>query len=840
MKKVFLFFVLVCCTSLSVMAQSIYIIQASAGAGGTMARSGIVAVEKGASQQFIITPNTGYRIAGIRADGAEVGWTTLYTPYYGTAGSYTFTNVQAGHTLSAFFAPATQYTIHALASPNGRITPAGDTKVNKGINSPQYTITASNGYAIEQVLVDNVAAGPFSASTTFNYTFYGVTSDHVIKANFISKDSSKYVLKATATAGGSVTPNLIKAKYGEAATFTFVPAAGFVIAGLKDNTTSYGQLQSNKEFKYTVSNIRENHLIQGLFDSATHTVTASGNTGGTVVPARSTVAYAGTAPAITVTANPGYVIEKVLMDGYAVSLSASQKTGYSTTISYVYTPHTLTAFFVPEQSSYNLRAGAAAGGTVTPPGTSKVVFGNTQNYTIKANAGYAIKNVTVDGKLISTYFDLKLDTYNYSFADVRGDHTIEASFASLGTRSNIISLPGFHGSISPLGISRVKYSDSLGFDIKAAPGYRVQDVLVDDRSQFSYATTPQTDYHYRFSGVVSDHLIVPWFSPLHAATFRISTSTTPEVGNIYGPALVDSGALQLYRIIPRPDFKIALNRLLIDGYPEDPAETYLFTNITTDHELQADFSGKTDCDFLRQYQVPRSTALPSFAKSFQHVYVLPHGNDLGTASIGWDDAGKRLQKFLLTPANGNEAIDLSNSTQNFARSGASITLTKTNLSPATVIYLNSIDNTYYANLAGNDFVLVAKSGLYALYCTDAEAGPAGCVYNGLQDGSGTLSHSESSQVSKETALPSRMLGVYPNPFSRSATIRYMTARRAPVSIYISDLSGKKVAVLSNGQIEEAGTHQVVINGALLLPGTYMCTIQTGNLRETKQLVHVRE
>ena len=69
-------------------------INANAGANGTITPSGAVSVASGASQTFTISPNAGFTIASVTVDGVNQG----------ALGSYTFTNVTAGHTISAAFA----------------------------------------------------------------------------------------------------------------------------------------------------------------------------------------------------------------------------------------------------------------------------------------------------------------------------------------------------------------------------------------------------------------------------------------------------------------------------------------------------------------------------------------------------------------------------------------------------------------------------------------------------------------------------------------------------------------------------------------------------------------
>ncbi len=70
-----------------------YTITATAGTGGSISPSGAVSVAAGGSQIFIITPNSNYSISSVTADGVSQG----------AIASYTFTNVSAGHTISASF-----------------------------------------------------------------------------------------------------------------------------------------------------------------------------------------------------------------------------------------------------------------------------------------------------------------------------------------------------------------------------------------------------------------------------------------------------------------------------------------------------------------------------------------------------------------------------------------------------------------------------------------------------------------------------------------------------------------------------------------------------------------
>lgn len=71
-----------------------FTITASAGAGGSISPSGSVSVGEGRDKTFTITPDKGYRISDVLVDGKSVG----------AVKSYTFEDVQKGHSIEAVFA----------------------------------------------------------------------------------------------------------------------------------------------------------------------------------------------------------------------------------------------------------------------------------------------------------------------------------------------------------------------------------------------------------------------------------------------------------------------------------------------------------------------------------------------------------------------------------------------------------------------------------------------------------------------------------------------------------------------------------------------------------------
>src|SRR5204862_164871 len=116
---------------------------------------------------FAIAADGCHTIADVLVDGVSVG----------AVASYTFSNVQATHTIAASFSIIT-YTITATAGPAGTIAPNGAAAVNCGSAQP-YAITAATCYHVVDVLVDGSSVGAVTS-----YTFSNVTANHTIAASF--------------------------------------------------------------------------------------------------------------------------------------------------------------------------------------------------------------------------------------------------------------------------------------------------------------------------------------------------------------------------------------------------------------------------------------------------------------------------------------------------------------------------------------------------------------------------------------------------------------------------------------------------------------------------------
>ena len=198
-------------------------IEASAGAGGSITPSGTVTVGQGGSQTFTITPDANYGVLEVLVDGSPV---TL------TDGTYTFTDVQANHTIAATFTQGV-VVITSSAGAGGSIAPNGTQTVP--INGDQtYTITPNNGYVRDQVLVDGV--NDPAAVTSGTHTFANVVADHTIHATFAQMLSSITVtapVGTTSLAQGDALPVTWT-------TNTVVPSGEFSLWAVSTSNGWYG------------------------------------------------------------------------------------------------------------------------------------------------------------------------------------------------------------------------------------------------------------------------------------------------------------------------------------------------------------------------------------------------------------------------------------------------------------------------------------------------------------------------------------------------------------------------------------------------------------------------
>lgn len=260
-----------------------------------------------------------------------------------------------------------------------------------------------------------------------------------------------------------------------------------------EDATSYeqawvGVLATNTEM--TVSNMQ-------LYKMPSYTITAQAGENGSISPDgeqavefRSDVTY-------TITPNEGYLVDEVLVDGVKVNPTFTDRVA-AYTFEGVRASHTISATFRSEALPLEITAVAGEHGTITPDGTTEIMAGESQTYTITPDEGYEVADVKVDGKSVG-----KVTTY--TFENVVANHTIEATFQLIPSEYTITATPGQHGTIDPSGEVTVERETDKTFTITPDEGFKVADVLVDGKSVSAVT-------EYTFENVVANHTIAVSFS----------------------------------------------------------------------------------------------------------------------------------------------------------------------------------------------------------------------------------------------------------------------------------------------------------------------------------------
>jgi len=77
---------------------------------------------------------------------------------------------------------------------------------------------------------------------------------------------------------------------------------------------------------------------------------------------------------------------------------------------------------------------------------------------------------------------------------------------------------------------------------------------------------------------------------------------------------------------------------------------------------------------------------------------------------------------------------------------------------------------------------------------------------------------------------------YPNPFASATTIEYTLPFEKPVTLFVTDMMGKKVATLLNNEEQTKGSNHINFDGSAFPPGMYYYTLQAGDFVSTQKMI----
>ncbi len=209
-------------------------------------------------------------------------------------------------------------------------------------------------------------------------------------------------------------------------------------------------------------------------------------------------------------------------------------------------------------------------GTITAT-EKNIEPGSSRTVTWKANSGYYISSVVIDGRSQSIASEAG---GSYTFKNLSADHNVAVKALPYWTVTTSIT----NGTITP-GDNRIHAGEDRTITYQAAEGYYIGSVIVDGKSQPIPADAGGS---YTFNNINGNHSIVVKAVPYWTVTTSITNGTiTP------GDSRIHAGEDRTITYQAKEGYYV--DSVLVDGesqpIPADEGGSYTFSNINGNHSI---------------------------------------------------------------------------------------------------------------------------------------------------------------------------------------------------------------------------------------------------------------
>ena len=210
-------------------------------------------------------------------------------------------------------------------------------------------------------------------------------------------------MRNTSSAHGKLDPSGLAVSGAEGGRYVYTANAddGYVIKSLTVNGQAVEEAAGQYHYSALAevgSGLKVTYVTEGENPGPVqYMVSATAGSDGQIDPLGEWLVDEGESRTFTITANDSYVINQLTVNGVAVSEAAGQKS-YIYTIPAVDDNYTIRATF--RAVRHILTATAGANGSISPSGITNVRDGDSQTYTVKANSGYVIEQLTANGTAV--------------------------------------------------------------------------------------------------------------------------------------------------------------------------------------------------------------------------------------------------------------------------------------------------------------------------------------------------------------------------------------------------------------------------------------------------------
>jgi len=251
-----------------------------------------------------------------------------------------------------------------------------------------------------------------------------------------------------------------------------------------------------------------NGSATGTFTQAYFVTPRAPNHGSTTPSTPQVVAPGGSSPEFTFTADPGYHLTDVKVNGVS---DASALANAAYTFTNVQADSTVAATFAADVTNYTITPTAGSNGTISPATPQTVAGGSNLTFTVTPNTGYQVDTFTVDSAPATLAAGGQ-----YTFSNVAGNHSIAVTFKTAapvkctatisltGLKSGVLRL---HHSVTIKGVIKPAHSGNATITIQRKAGTKW--VAAKTIARAMNATSGVYGYGYK---------------PTKTGTYRVKTS----------------------------------------------------------------------------------------------------------------------------------------------------------------------------------------------------------------------------------------------------------------------------------------------------------------------------
>ena len=367
--------------------------------------------------------------------------------------------------------------------------------------------------------------------------------------------------------------------YGAGQSFDYGAQTGYHVVDVVVDGTSRGPLTPPYEFK----NVTADRKIEVLAAATTFAIAPAVTGRGTIEPSTIVEVPYGSSQKFTMTADAGYHLDKVLVDGEPVAATYLIGGTWVYTFENVAADHSIVASFLIDTRAITAHAGEGA--WIRPEGRVEVPYGGSQTFDFGARPHYHVTDVIVDGKPGNAA------ATTAQFMGVTEDHSIEVRAAR--DTCDVHAVAGPHGSIAPSGDLKVPYGTDQLFVIKAEPHYHLEELYLGDHLVTAAAVKIAPDtWHYTLAGVAGDADVTASFAldtlliqascGEHGRIAPSGTVTVPYEGSVTFSLVPDAGYWPEVSVDNEPA------RAAYD--PGLDEWSYTFAYVASDHTLRVTFT----------------------------------------------------------------------------------------------------------------------------------------------------------------------------------------------------------------------------------------------------------